>query len=390
MIYFGNPILYWIIKTIILCCMVLSGYLVTFKDPNKTKYWRFVLPSILLFGIFEGLRYMRGMDYPEYMQYFEEGTMISGEANSRSYIDPVFELFLNIFHLTGLPYWCGFTICSFFLIFSFSFLIKRLPHTAVWAFPLFFILCTTEAENLVRQYMSISFFCISLGYYLDTKLKHALIFTMFALGTHYSGFVLLLVFSSFCVLLARSRRIKKISAIPFIVIYLFLYFFFDPSYFSYFSELLQSISPSEESIGASYLNNADRWFTEEGSMSANRGVAAANLGFLYQFFLVISNILALWFGWKKCRDNRLNYPIFWFAYFSLLFAAIGGDIEIYMRFQYWFLFSLPILIGHAFFDLRKNTYYVILPIVLIRYGYYMFLGMWGAPGLTGSAFIWDI
>lgn len=386
-----SVIIFWWLKALLLLVSIVSGYLITYKyDSENGGYWKYSLPMIVAYGLIEGLRYMRGVDYFSYLQNFEYGTMALTDAGERDSVDFVFDLYCSFIHYSGLPSWYGFLILSFFLIFSLSFLIKRIPHCAIWAFPLFVILCATEAENIVRQYMSISFIMLSFSFYLEEKKRLALLLLACALLCHFSSIIVIFVFLLFGVVLNRETLYQR-SPLFLILVYIGLFYFWDNSYFSFITDFVKAISPQEDMAGASYLQNADRWFTEQGSMSFNRGSQAVNLGFLYKLFVLIPNCLTLWFGWYAINNDCQvkQRIIFWGAYLAMIFAAIGGDIEIYMRFQYWFLFCVPLLVGIGFKVIPKSYLWGVMPFYLIRYGYYMFLGLWGAEGISGCLFIWD-
>ena len=64
----GDPILYWILRFIVLLSFFLSGYLISYKDKNGRNYWKYSSICIIFYSLIEGLRWNRGVDYPHYYQ----------------------------------------------------------------------------------------------------------------------------------------------------------------------------------------------------------------------------------------------------------------------------------------------------------------------------------
>ena len=60
----GNPIIMWILKTILLLVLYYCGYGISYKKENY--FARYAILSIVVYSLIEGLRWNRGVDYWHY------------------------------------------------------------------------------------------------------------------------------------------------------------------------------------------------------------------------------------------------------------------------------------------------------------------------------------
>ena len=158
----GDPILYWILRFIVLLSFFLSGYLISYKDKNGRNYWKYSSICIIFYSLIEGLRWNRGVDYPHYYQD------LTGKLFT-DYDEIVYWGWIQFFKFTGLPYWVGFIFYSFVFVYGFCFLIKKFKNQAIWALPLFFIVTISSSENLIRQFLAMSMFEFALYFFLEKK-----------------------------------------------------------------------------------------------------------------------------------------------------------------------------------------------------------------------------
>ena len=145
----GNPLLFWILRLLVLLSLFYSGYLITYKDKNGDFYWKYSSIGIIVYSLIEGLRWNRGIDY---LHYYQD---ITG-ALFTDYDETVYVWWTEFFKFTGLPYWMAFVFYSFLLIHGFCFLLKKFKKGAIWALPLFFIITVGSSENLVRQFLAMA------------------------------------------------------------------------------------------------------------------------------------------------------------------------------------------------------------------------------------------
>lgn len=379
----GDPIIYWILRLILMATLIISGYGISKNEAKGSLFWKWATPSLIAYSLIQGLRYMRGADYAHYMGDLQ-GHLFT------DYTDPLYLLWLNFFHFTGLPYPVGFVFYSFLLFFSFLLVVKHFPKTALWALPMFLLL-TGSAENIIRQYFAICFIMFAFHFYLDKK-KIAMLACLIACTMiHFSGIFAVVLFLFFAYFrLEDKSRIKK----PWILIglYIYLYYFFDVSYFKTLTDFLSKLNVGDNVAGGQYLNDADRWFSSDGSIQLVLGTKAAVVSKINQTVDFLSKLVVIWFGWFAMKNNKQLSVVYWFMYVALIIKEIGGDIEMYGRLYNWLVYLSPIMYGAIFYycNWRKRWLKItVMAVFLITYGFYGFLRQLGQSGYAGCAFIWD-
>lgn len=374
----GNIEVYWGLKLFLILILTYSGYIIT-KYNGETKTFRFATSiSIILYSLIEGLRWNRGVDYYNY--YLE----LTGGFYERENSELLYQLIIDICS-SLFPYWLVFIGYSFLFIYSYTLIIKHFPKTAVWSFPLFFLITEAGAENLIRQFIGISFFLLAFNAYLQKRFKTMLLFLLAIPLIHLSGIFVIIVFL-LITLLDIEKRMQKPWLL--ILIYLVLYMTWDTSYLSGFAESLGSININSDVGMGRYVENADRWFTEEGSISAlNNSLSSSTATIIIQFSL---NIITIYYGFYLCKkDKKLSIP-FWFVYLSIILKVIGGDIELYNRFANWLYYFLPIILGGIICSLRKTKIEQSCIIIIFFFAYiYPLIMSIGKMPFAGCAFVWD-
>lgn len=154
----GDPILFWVLRLVVLLSLFYSGYLITYKDKNGTRYWKYSSIGIIVYSLVEGLRWDRGVDY---MHYYQD---ITGKLYT-NYSEIAYVWWTEFFKFTGLYYWMAFIFYSFLLIHGFYYLLQRFRKQAVWALPLFFIITVPSSENLIRQFLAVAIFEYALYFF---------------------------------------------------------------------------------------------------------------------------------------------------------------------------------------------------------------------------------
>ena len=375
----GDPILYWTLRLILLITFVVCGYGISFDKKNN--YYKYAIPAGLVYSLIEGLRWNRGQDYYHYY----------GDLVGRLFTDDYeigYLFIVNVLtEILNLPFWMCFILYSALLITAFLSLFKLFPKAAVWALPLFYIITESSSENLIRQWLAIPF--VILGYYQYSigNWKKCLLSLFVVPCIHMSGLFAVTMFLLFA-------KVKIQLKTPWILLGIFLlfYFFWDASYFSFVTELLNDLNLGDDTKFSGYVENADRWFTEEGSINNVLGkTMVRSMGIINLIAKFSAEVLLIIYGFKTCsKDSRLLIP-FYFAYIALLLSTISGDIEIYARFAEWLNYFTPfvwgLVLGNK--DIRLKEKYVIYTIVVIQYVFYGFIRMMGSIPYKGCAFIWD-
>jgi len=374
----GSLFAYWFLKVSLVAVLVSCGYGISYKSPKDFKVYAII--AAIFYSLIEGLRWNRGADY---MHYYHDFVGHWETPNPEFLYKTIVDLLSGII---GLPYWFGFIIYSLLLISPVLLLFKIYPKSAVWGLPLFFIITESSAENIIRQYLAISF--VLFAYYAYLRKKKIL--TAFLLCCvpmiHISGLMAVVVF----VLLAIFKIPLKNPWIL-LVVYLAFYFFWDVSYFSGITNYLSTFSLGNDIKMQGYLDNSERWFSNEGSISSVVYGKKFVTSLINMVLTVLSQLVIIYYGFKAQLIVRKLQIAFYFAYIAILFKVIGGDIEMYGRFYNWFIYLTPFILGVAMYKVPMKQYerYAVLAILFVNYYLYVFWRMIGNIPYHGFAFVWD-
>lgn len=111
----------------------------------------------------EGLRYARGVDYIGYVYTYLQSLDPKVEN------EPLFMLLNKGMLLMGFPYCIAFVVYSLFWIVGILHLCENFRYLLCWCIPFALIASIPSMENLVRQFVSLSFVMISLSFLLKKK-----------------------------------------------------------------------------------------------------------------------------------------------------------------------------------------------------------------------------
>ncbi len=376
----GEVFTYWFLKTLLLCLLIVCGSQIY---RNRNKSIMYIILAVLAYSLIQGLRYNRGADYMHY-KYDMEGHWFSD-----NYEYGYKFLVTLLSHYCDFPYWAIFIFYSLLLIVAAILVAKKLPKAAIWFLPLFYIITGNYSENLVRQYIAISFLLFAYYFYLCDNFKGMFLSLLLVPCFHLSGLYAVLLFVT---LVYVKIGLNKIVPYFFIFLYLFLLFFWKSSYLNVVSSYISMFGDYQFAF-QSYVQNSDRWFTEEGSLSDILDYKF-QLSFLHSFFIAIGNLITIYYGYKcvKISNQKFSIPYYFFI-MSLLFSTIGcSDIELYIRFSQWSDFMTPLLVSLiiAYYPFKKGTLErkVIVGIYLAIYFYGDFFANYFA-NLGVYSFVWD-
>lgn len=375
----GNLFVYNSLRVLLLATLLLCGVGI-YKSKNKGMTALCTFLIIVTFSLIEGLRWDRGPDY--YNNYLLLTTNDIGIAKS----EPIFNLIIDTFKFSSFPYWCAFVFFSFLYIYSFVKVVKEFPKTAIWALPIMYLTTVAAHENLVRQFIAISFVLFAYYFYIKHKKALMLLCLFCIFNIHLSGIFVIAIFLFF-IYFNVEKRIKT----PFILIgiYLLLYFFWSTDYLTPLTDFLSQINLGTDTTMQNYLDNADRWFSDEGSLSQLKGVKVKT-SLLSEFLSLATDSIVIYFGFKTMQyDRRMRIP-YWFTFIAMLIFILGGDIELYRRFGWWLYYFMPIVIGAIWYlvPMKKNIRITLISVVAINYIYRFYLALTTIPS-AGFAFIWD-
>jgi len=360
----------------------LSGYLITFKDKDGKWYWKYSSIGIIIYSLVEGLRWNRGVDYPHYYQD------LTGKLFT-DYSEYVYVWWTELFKFTGLPYWIAFIFYSFLLIHGFCCLMKHFKKQAIWALPLFFIISVGSSENLIRQFIAVSMFEYALYYFLEKKYVRSAVFAILTVQTHNS--VLLTIAGGLFVHFVKFDKMIK-NGYVLVVIYLFMYYFWDPSYLTPITTWMSSLSVGDSSNMSGYLENAEFWFSDESSLSDRLGYMSRAASMFSSAMSLITTCIIIKYGYDLTQKNERYRIAYWFSFLAYILYILSnnGDFEIWSRLSVMFRLLLPIVIAGILTELslKKVERYVIYAFCGVYFLYNSFFSMWG-QSILGSAFVWD-
>lgn len=379
----GDPIVLWIFKTILLFVLFFCGYQISKGNRDSLKKYAFI--STIFYSLIEGLRWMRGVDY---WHYYQDIATNFKAIETTSDPELIYELFCTGFYNSHLPVCLAFVFYSAILFVSFLSVIRHYRKLAVWALPLFFIITVEATENHIRQFFAIPFILLAFSSWLDKKYILCYCLLCIAPLIHTSSLLLIAVF---LLLIHVNIKLPKNGGLVLLILYILLFFVWDIHNLGAFSTWLQTLDVFTGSKFENYVYNADRWFTDEGSISDVTGGTVITSEFRKYTEFITSSII-IYYGYKFAIHNNFYKVLYIFSCLNLFIQVLGGDIELIGRFAEYFLIFIPLTVSYIIIELKpyktKEKYFIYV-ILFIIYFIYMFLRYWGSPTITGSGFIWD-
>lgn len=375
----GDLFLYNILKISLLLILFIYGFCIS-KSHNKRSLLITGVITIIAFSLIEGLRWNRGPDY--YNNYL----LLTSNTIEITEYEPLYNAIISTFRMLSLPYWLCFVLFSFLYIYSFTKVVKEFPKAAIWALPVMFLTTIAAHENLIRQFLAISFILFAYYFYIKQKKVPMLLCLLCVFNIHFSGIFAIAMFG-----LVIFFKLEKYIRTPMILVgaYILLYFFWDTSYLSPLTNTLSNLDIGNEDM-QHYLDNADRWFTDEGSLSELHGTSN-KISLVKIFFDLITNCTIIYFGFLAIKqDKRLRIP-YWFTFFAIIIFVLGGDIEIYSRFAWWLYIFMPIMLGSIWYSapMKPKIRIALISIIAFSYAYAFIRGFSDIP-YSGYAFVWDL
>ncbi|MDO5481836.1 MAG: EpsG family protein [Bacteroidaceae bacterium] len=353
------------------------------NNPEK-KIGKYAWIVIAAFGLIEGLRWLRG---PDYWHYYQDLATCFEAPECTPEPELLYSLWINLFYSLGLHPTFGFIFYSSLLMGAYVLLFKRQPQAALWGLPVFVLLMGHTAENIVRQTFATSFLMLAYYYYAEDKRKKMWLSLACVPLIHISGLYGVALFILFV-----QERIPLKWPWLFVALYCFGYFFWEPDRFEGLADFLGTLNIGETSQ-ASYLENAERWFTQEGSIANVLGTKAAVASRLYVTISFLTDACIVYFGFLVCKDNVKLHLVYYFAFIGLMIKTISGDIEILSRFAYWTYWMIPVVIGlimaKANVIRNQRIKNFIFSVFAIRFIFYGLIRIIGTAPYAGCGFIWD-
>jgi hypothetical protein len=369
---------YIILKTALVITLLICGYRMS-KIKNSAYYYPYyltVFPILIVYSCVEGLRYGRATDYFGYYNDF-----IGLTANT---YEPIFQLFVNLLKYINAPFYIGFVMCSFLLIFSGCLFIKEYRFAAFFTLPIFYLDTIVQSSNLIRMYFALSIILIACKFLIQNKNYLFIFFVVIAFLTHYSSIIL------FPFILLFNKFHKPIKSRLFIIILFFLANYVTVSVFFLNSILIKFIGFG---IYENYLTVTEGWLlnadTEKNEL----------LSIVYYLRYYLTPIFILWYGFpllEKYKD--LKFHIFYHLYLiGVLFLPSSEliEVELFYRLALFFITFKFIVIGVILYNFSKqfrklkliDTIFYILIVLDIFYLIMRTILIYSKE--TGNQFIWD-
>lgn len=375
--YFGDPVVFWSLRLLLFISLLITGYIISYGKNSLRKYWQISLPVMVLYTFIEGLRYMRGWDYPHYMYDLTTGLYAD-------YSEPVYLLWVNTFRAYQIPFIYGFLFYSAILVFGFFLLLKNFHKAAFWACPLFLVI-PNQSTNLIRMFFAMAFLLIGIHFLLNKKKKSIIYFSLSCM-IHFSVIPVVLL-----VLLFAWSRIELLLNNVYVVLAAFIAIalFWDISRFDELVFILNRMDSTGFKQGDIYLNNAEMWFGSEGSIQVKYGFK--NAGLLMSTLNICVPAYIIFYGYKAYKSCSKMKIIFNCSVFGFFVQQLAGGIELFSRYYHWVTCLIPILIGIIWIVVPMKRLEKIAFAFIIFFYYYIanFLYYIFVPLSTGYGFIWD-
>lgn len=386
---FGNPFLYWTLKSLLLIILFYVGYKISFKDKKGVNYWSNCAIAIVAYSLEIGLRWNRSFDYPHYYQDLTGALYIN-------YSDILYLLWIDFFKASSLPFWVAFVFYSFILILGFCLVMTKYKQYAYLALPLLMLIPGEMAENHIRQFFAFSFILIGYYYFKEKKYIYNILYFLVAINIH-NGIAFAAAFVYFVELIHFD---KKLLTIPWVLVggYLAFYFVWETANLDGFATWIGShLQSSDELVTSRYLNNADYWLTDESNigdkLESAYGLKKSGTANLYYIVMQQSFICGmLYFGQKLAAlDSKFRLP-FWVYTFTVFMNIFGGNNEIFSRFNsmiyVFYAFLIPGIMSEV--EMKPIIKKICWFFVFYFFIYSGFIRQFFVLKLTGYQYVWDI
>lgn len=384
-IVFESVSTFWGLRLLLLAVLIFCGWGITYKNKNNNYFWYYAIFAIVVYSLVQGLRFDRGVDY--YMYYEEilgrwEAKSTLGEAR-----EPLYALLLDIVQVFKIPYWSVFVFYSGLLITGFLLVLKKIPEYAFWALPLFYLITIESSETIIRQYLAISFLFYAYYYAISEKPVYMFVMLLCVPMIHFSGLMAVVAF-----LIFWKFDVNKFIRSPYFLLgfYLVLYVVWDIANLNPFSEAISGVDILEGTNLQGYVDDSDRWFTEEGDINVVMGNVIKE-SWIRDLTSFLCNCVIIWFGYYACREDKRLQIAYYLTYVAIILFHIAGAVELIMRMGWWLRPMEALILAGLLVKFKGNRmlYYGVVALVVITY-YIKFLMQVGKPGAFGSAFVWDI
>ena len=223
----GIRIDYVLLLILLFLIFIIYSRLVVSKEEKsiyERNYWLYAIVPIIAFSLIEGLRYARGVDYIGYVYTYLQSLDPKVEN------EPLFMLLNKGMLLMGFPYCIAFVVYSLFWIVGILHLCENFRYLLCWCIPFALIASIPSMENLVRQFVSLSFVMISLSFLLKKKYVMSCFWAVISFGFHLSSVIVVVIIYTVYII-GRKECFKLKSSL---IAYFLFFFIFDISFLDIF------------------------------------------------------------------------------------------------------------------------------------------------------------
>ena len=239
---------YIVLKLLLFAVFLIFGWILSKTKLNKTYcFIAFIL--ILTFGIVEGLRFGRMIDYNlYYFRYIDIGQGVIEEQ-----YEPLFLLICYTLYNCGVPYYIFIFLQCSFLMFSTIMLMKNYREIVAYALPFIPFLFLMN-ENFIRWYLAFSFILLSVNALIQDKKNVSWVWAICGVLVHFGFFFYF--FFLLCHKFFNRVTIKPIYSICLVFAATFLFSITNMRILIIISDFLLSIGIGNLSNDLNfYLNN---------------------------------------------------------------------------------------------------------------------------------------
>jgi hypothetical protein len=320
--------------------LIATGHIISQKcKNNSTAYWKNSMIALIAYSLIEGLRYMRGIDYTHYKEWYA--------GLDKRELELAFDILNSVLNFMGMPYPVAFVVYSFLTVFFVFVLLKQHKEIAFFAVPLVFLATIAQSENLIRQILAFSIILYSLIYLNKNNLnknnwlKFGVTFLV-AVLTHYSSIILLPFIILFRFL---NRPLANIHILCFLYLLTFLW---QPEYWGSYSVYFNFLQ-DDNNVYTRYAENIEDWLSVGDYMSISSLFYKIRLGVFNLGIIILGYRLAL-----KYKQNNFN------LYYNLfitgaMFQNITARIELLYRLDLYFYMFWFIVLAFICYDTFVNN-----------------------------------
>lgn len=328
------------------------------SKSRVNNYWKNVTPFIIAFTFILGFRWNVGVDTNQYhniYQWIQRGSIY------RDNLEIGYKWLNIVLSKTGLGSYLIFIFCSFMLIYSFLFYVRK-GHRFLWLSTIFWLPNIYLACNLTRQYLAISCLYLAYDFLIQRKWLPYALLGVVATSIHSSaiiGFLLLLAISYIPYPNPRySIPVYLVTVVLGITVLNYI-----GSYFSALSFL------GNYGIKANYWEGIQHIVSTDFEKIGVYG----STSLINQIFTHTANLLYIYWGYKLMRYNKNLKILYTVTFTGMCLNNLFNSHELFMRMVKYIILFSPLFYGYISFAIIRysndNFKKICVVLVILSYIY---------------------